>query len=88
MICRVVDTVTSALGILAGPGIGFAIVGGFGMALSVLAIVLLVRLSPARALRHTATSLTRRLRSLHAVAAGPDAHRDRPLPPMPQNPRE
>ena len=56
MICRVVDTVTSAPGILAGPGIGFAVVGGFGVALSVLAIVLLVRLSPARALRRAATS--------------------------------
>ncbi len=56
MICRVVGTVTSALGILAGPGIGFAVVGGFGVAHSVLAIVLLVRLSPARALRRTATS--------------------------------
>jgi hypothetical protein len=56
MICRVVDTITSALGILAGPGIGFAVVGGFGVALSVLAIVLLVRLSPARALRRAATS--------------------------------
>ena len=38
----------------ARPALG--VVGGFGMALSVLAIVLLVRLNPARALRRAATS--------------------------------
>ena len=48
MTCRAVDAISSALGILAGPAVGFAVVGGFGVALSVLAIVLLVRLSPAR----------------------------------------
>ena len=56
MTCRGVDAVSAALGMLAGPGIGFAVVGGFGVALSVLAIVLLVRLSPARAPRRAATS--------------------------------
>ncbi|HEY1325072.1 MAG TPA: hypothetical protein VGF32_32765 [Streptosporangiaceae bacterium] len=56
MTCRVLDAVSSALGILAGPGVGFAVVGGFGVALSVLAIVLLVRLNPARAPRRAATS--------------------------------
>jgi hypothetical protein len=52
--CRAIDTVTMFLGIVAGPGIGFAIVGVFGVVLSVLAIVLLVRVSPARALRRAA----------------------------------
>ena len=55
IICRAMDTVSSALGILAGPGVGFAVVGGFGMTLSVLAIVLLVRHSPARPLGHATT---------------------------------
>jgi hypothetical protein len=57
MICRILDTVSMALGIFAGPGVGFAIVGGFGVVLSIAAVVLLVRLNPRRALRR-ATSGT------------------------------
>jgi hypothetical protein len=55
MICRILDTVSMALGIVAGPGVGFAIVGGFGVVLSIAAIVLLVRLNPRRALRGAAS---------------------------------
>ena len=56
MTYRAGDAVSSALGILAGPAGGFAVAGGFGVALSVLAIVFLVRLNPARAPRRAATS--------------------------------
>jgi len=57
MICRVVDAVSMFLGLVGGPGIGFVVVGGVGLALSVLALVVLVRLSPARALRRAESSI-------------------------------
>ncbi len=50
-ITRILDGISAALGVVAGPGIGFAVVGAFGIVLSIAAIALLVRLDPRRALR-------------------------------------
>jgi lysylphosphatidylglycerol synthetase-like protein (DUF2156 family) len=51
MISLIVNAVSSFLGVVAGPGPGFAAVGIVTLALSVPAVVLLVRLSPRRAVR-------------------------------------
>jgi hypothetical protein len=47
--CQIVDMVQALLGIVAGPGLGFAIVGALAMVVSVPALVLLFRLKPRRA---------------------------------------
>jgi hypothetical protein len=51
MIGLIVNAVNSLLGVVAGPGVGFAAVGIVALILSVPAVVLLVRLSPRRAVR-------------------------------------
>jgi hypothetical protein len=51
MVCRALDLVQAALGITGGVGAGFVIMGVVFVALSVPALVLLVRLDPRRALR-------------------------------------
>ena len=52
MICRILDAASSALGVLSGPNTVLNVTGGIGVALSVAAIVQLIRLNPRRALRH------------------------------------
>jgi hypothetical protein len=54
-ITRALDIVTSVLGIVAGPGLLYAVVGVVIVVLSVAAIVALVRLSPRRALGRAAS---------------------------------
>jgi hypothetical protein len=49
--CRIVDAASSGMGILFGPDTFLKAAGGIGFALSVAAIVLLIRLNPRRALR-------------------------------------
>jgi hypothetical protein len=51
MIGLIVNAVNSFLGAVAGPGPGFVAVGVIALILSVPAVVLLVRLSPGRAVR-------------------------------------
>ncbi len=55
MTCRILDAASSGLGVLAGPDTFLKVVGGIGLALSVAAIVLLIRLNPRRALRRAAS---------------------------------
>lgn len=55
MICRIVDAVSSGLGVLAGPDTFLKVAGGIGFALSVAAIVPLIRLNPRRTLRRAAS---------------------------------
>lgn len=52
--CRVVDTVSAVLGVVAGPGPLFAVVGAINAVLSMAAIVALIRLSPRAALQRAA----------------------------------
>jgi len=56
MTCRIVDAVSSGLGVLAAPNTFLKVAGGIGFALSVAAIVQLIRLNPRRALRHAAAA--------------------------------
>jgi hypothetical protein len=49
---RVLDILTSVMGVVAGPALLFHVVGAITVVLSVPAIVLLVRLNPRRGLRH------------------------------------
>jgi hypothetical protein len=51
MISLIVSAVSDFLGVVAGPGPGFAAVGIIALVLSVPAVVLLVRLSSRRAVR-------------------------------------
>lgn len=51
MICRIVDAVSSGLGVLAAPDTFLRVTGGIGLALSAAAIVQLIRLNPRRAVR-------------------------------------
>jgi hypothetical protein len=51
IISLIVSAVSDFLGVVAGPGPGFAAVGVIALVVSVPAIVLLVRLSPRRAVR-------------------------------------
>jgi hypothetical protein len=51
LISLIVSAVSDFLGVVAGPGPGFAASGVFALVLSVPAVVLLVRLSPRRAVR-------------------------------------
>ena len=48
---RVVDAVSCLLGALGGPAAGFKVAGAIGLVLSVAAVVLLVRVTPRRAVR-------------------------------------
>ncbi len=54
--CRAVDMVQGVLGIAAGPGALFVVVGAVDIVLSVAALVLLVRLNPRRELRRAASN--------------------------------
>lgn len=54
-ICRILDTISAVLGVVAGPGVGFVVVGAFSALLSIAAIAAMVRLNPRRALRRAAT---------------------------------
>jgi hypothetical protein len=54
VITRALDIVTSMLGVLVGPGLLYAIVGAAVVVLSAAAIVMLIRLSPSRALGRAA----------------------------------
>ncbi len=51
MTCRILDSITSVLGLLARPSAVLTAGGAVGLVLSIAAIVLLVRLNPRRALR-------------------------------------
>jgi hypothetical protein len=55
MTCRIIDGISSALGLLARPSALLVTTGALGVVLSVAAIVLLVRLSPRRVLRRAAS---------------------------------
>jgi hypothetical protein len=55
MICRILDTISSVLGIVGGPSGGFVVVGAVNTVLCVAAIVAMVRLNPRRALRRAAS---------------------------------
>jgi hypothetical protein len=55
MTCRILDAASSVLGVLAGPDTLLKVVAGIGFALSVAAIVLLIRLNPRRVLRRAAS---------------------------------
>jgi len=56
-ICRILDTITSVLGVFAGPGIGFVVVGAVTVVLSIAAIVAMGRLNPRRAPRGAASGI-------------------------------
>jgi hypothetical protein len=56
MTCRIIDSVSNALGLLAHPSAATAVGGGVGLVLSIAAIVLLVRLNPRRAARRAAAA--------------------------------
>jgi hypothetical protein len=51
VISRVLDAVSCVLGAVGGPAAGFKVAGVIGLILSIAAIVLLVRVSPRRAVR-------------------------------------
>lgn len=53
--CRILDTISAVLGVVAGPGAGFVVVGAFSALLSIAAIVAMVRLNPRRTLRRAAS---------------------------------
>jgi hypothetical protein len=55
IICRALDILSSVLGTFSGPGVLFHVVGVACIALSVPAVVLLVRLDPRRELRRAAS---------------------------------
>ena len=55
MTCRIIDSISSALGLLAHPSALLVTTGALGLVLSLAAIVLLVRLNPRRALRRAAS---------------------------------
>jgi hypothetical protein len=57
MICRIVDAVSSGLGVLAAPDTFLRVTGGIGLALSAAAIVQLIRLNPRRAVRRAASRI-------------------------------
>jgi hypothetical protein len=51
LVSRIVDALNSTMGLLAGPEVIFKAGGAFALILSIVAIVLLVRVSPRRAVR-------------------------------------
>ena len=55
MTCRILDSISSVLGLLARPSAVLTAGGAVGLVLSIAAIVLLVRLNPRRALRRAAS---------------------------------
>jgi hypothetical protein len=55
MTCRILDCISAMLGVLAHPSAFLTAAGAVGLVLSIAAIVLLVRLSPRRALRRAAS---------------------------------
>ncbi len=54
MTCRILDSISSALGLLNRPSTVLTAAGAVGLVLSITAIALLVRLNPRRAMRRTA----------------------------------
>ncbi len=54
-ICRLLDTISAVLGVFAGPGTLFVVVGAVNAVLSIAALVALVRLSSPRAALRRAT---------------------------------
>jgi hypothetical protein len=55
LITRALDVITSVLGVVAGPGLLYAITGAVTIVLSGAAIAVLIRLSPRRALGRAAS---------------------------------
>jgi hypothetical protein len=70
MTCRIIDGISSALGLLAHPSALLVTTGALGVVLSVAAIVLLVRLSPRRVLRRAASGSGRFRIGTHPGATG------------------
>jgi hypothetical protein len=51
LVCRILDALNSLMGTVAGPEAIFKVAGAFALVLSIVAIALLVRVSPRRAAR-------------------------------------
>lgn len=56
MTCRILDSISSVLGLLARPSAVLTAGGAVGLVLSIAAIVLLIRLNPRRTLRRAASA--------------------------------
>jgi hypothetical protein len=54
MTCRILDSISSALGLVARPSVVLTAGGAVGLVLSIAAIVMLIRLNPRRILRRAA----------------------------------